>query len=148
MSRAETIEAAIRRAVGRDFDFEILSRHAVDAARAGRASAIASGRAFIAGDAAHVMSPTGGFGMNTGIEDAVDLSWKLAAMLEGWGGGDLLDSYDARAPAGGDRATSREASGNLARMLSPARQPDLLDDTTGKPAHARAEARPRLQPRR
>ncbi|WP_429571294.1 FAD-dependent monooxygenase [Paraburkholderia sp. UCT70] len=42
-------------------------------------------RVFIAGDAAHLTSPTGGFGMNTGIQDAVNLSWKLAAMVKGWG---------------------------------------------------------------
>jgi 2-polyprenyl-6-methoxyphenol hydroxylase-like FAD-dependent oxidoreductase len=52
------------------------------------------GRVFIAGDAAHVASPTGGLGVNTGIGDAVDLAWKLAAVLEGWGGPALLDSYE------------------------------------------------------
>ena len=57
------------------------------------AQTLRQGRVFIAGDAAHVMSPTGGFGMNTGIGDAVDLSWKLDAVLRGWGGPALLDSY-------------------------------------------------------
>jgi 2-polyprenyl-6-methoxyphenol hydroxylase-like FAD-dependent oxidoreductase len=123
----EEIKAAIRRAVGRDFDFEILSvvpwtRRELVAER------YRNGRGLIAGDAAHVMSPTGGFGMNTGIQDAVDLSWKLAAMLEGWGGDELLDSYTAeRQPIGTRNVT--EASGNLRRMLSPGRHPDLLDDT-------------------
>lgn len=51
------------------------------------------GRAFIAGDAAHTHPPYGGFGLNNGLEDAVNLSWKLAAALEGWGGEGLLDSY-------------------------------------------------------
>jgi 2-polyprenyl-6-methoxyphenol hydroxylase-like FAD-dependent oxidoreductase len=123
----EEIGAAIRRAVGRDFDFEILSvlpwvrRELV-------AEHYRNGRGFIAGDAAHVMSPTGGFGMNTGIGDAVDLSWKLAAMLEGWGGERLLDSYSAERQPVGDRNV-REASGNLRRMLSISRHPDLLDAT-------------------
>jgi hypothetical protein len=59
------------------------------------------GRVFIAGDAAHLVIPTGGLGMNTGVGDAVDLSWKLAATLEGWGGSQLLPSYDAeRRPIG------------------------------------------------
>src|SRR6476660_3261243 len=49
--------------------------------------------AFLAGDAAHLNWPAGGFGMNTGIGDAVDLGWKLAAVLQGWGGTHLLDSY-------------------------------------------------------
>ncbi|MFT8246068.1 FAD-dependent oxidoreductase [Roseomonas sp. BN140053] len=53
------------------------------------------GRVFLAGDSAHTMSPTGGFGFNTGLGDAVDLSWKLEAVLRGWAGPDLLDSYAA-----------------------------------------------------
>jgi 2-polyprenyl-6-methoxyphenol hydroxylase-like FAD-dependent oxidoreductase len=52
------------------------------------------GRAFIAGDACHSHPPYGGFGLNTGLEDAVNLGWKLTAALEGWGGETLLDSYD------------------------------------------------------
>ena len=58
------------------------------------------GPVFLAGDAVHQHSPQGGFGMNTGLGDAVNLSWKLAAALEGWAGPDLLDSYQAeRMPA-------------------------------------------------
>jgi 2-polyprenyl-6-methoxyphenol hydroxylase-like FAD-dependent oxidoreductase len=58
------------------------------------------GRVFLAGDAAHAHPPNGGLGMNTGIQDAFDLGWKLAAVLEGWGGGGLLESYDyERRPA-------------------------------------------------
>jgi 2-polyprenyl-6-methoxyphenol hydroxylase-like FAD-dependent oxidoreductase len=123
----DDIKAAIRRAVGRDFEFEILSvlpwvRRELIAER------YRGGRGFIAGDAAHVMSPTGGFGMNTGIQDAVDLSWKLAAVIEGWGGDALLDSYSIeRQPIGTRNVT--EASGNLRRMLSVPPHPDLLDDT-------------------
>lgn len=52
------------------------------------------GRLFVAGDAAHLIPPTGGHNMNTGIGDAVDIGWKLAAVIEGWGGPCLLDSYD------------------------------------------------------
>jgi 2-polyprenyl-6-methoxyphenol hydroxylase-like FAD-dependent oxidoreductase len=53
-----------------------------------------SGRVFLAGDACHQVIPTGGYGMNTGLGDAVDLGWKLAAVLDGWGGEALLDSYE------------------------------------------------------
>jgi 4-hydroxyisophthalate hydroxylase len=53
------------------------------------------GRVFIAGDAAHSHPPYGGYGVNSGLEDAVNLSWKLAATLHGWGQSGLLDSYDA-----------------------------------------------------
>jgi 2-polyprenyl-6-methoxyphenol hydroxylase-like FAD-dependent oxidoreductase len=123
----EEIKAAIRRAVGRDFDFEILSvlpwvrRELV-------AGTYRNGRGFIAGDAAHAMSPTGGFGMNTGIGDAVDLSWKLAATLEGWGGDGLLDSYTIERQPIGARNVA-EASGNLRRMLSVGIHPEITDDT-------------------
>jgi hypothetical protein len=74
-------------------------------------------RIFLVGDSAHQLSPTGAFGMNTGIQDAVDLSWKLAAMIEGWGGPALPDSYgQERRPVAARNA--REASGNLERMLA------------------------------
>lgn len=52
------------------------------------------GATFIAGDAAHSHPPYGGYGINTGFEDARNLGWKLAAVLQGWGGKDLLSSYD------------------------------------------------------
>jgi 2-polyprenyl-6-methoxyphenol hydroxylase-like FAD-dependent oxidoreductase len=123
----DEIKTAIRRAVGRDFEFEILSvlpwvrRELV-------AEHYRNGRGFIAGDAAHVMSPTGGFGMNTGIGDAVDLSWKLTAVVEGWGGDRLLDSYSYdRQPVGARNVT--EAGGNLRRMLSVTPHAELLDAT-------------------
>jgi hypothetical protein len=70
-----------------------------------RRSAVADryvqGRVLLAGDAVHQLSPTGALGMNTGIGDAVDLGWKLAAMTQGWGGPQLLASYDTeRRPIG------------------------------------------------
>ena len=65
------------------------------------ADAYASGRVLIAGDASHQYIPTGGYGMNTGIGDACDLGWKLAAVLHGFAGKKLLDSYEAeRRPIG------------------------------------------------
>ena len=53
------------------------------------------GRVFLAGDACHLHPPFGGYGMNMGIADSVDLGWKLAAVLQGWAGPGLLDSYEA-----------------------------------------------------
>jgi 2-polyprenyl-6-methoxyphenol hydroxylase-like FAD-dependent oxidoreductase len=58
------------------------------------ADAYRSGPVFLVGDSAHTMSPTGGFGANTGFGEAVDLGWKLDAVLRGWGGEGLLDSYE------------------------------------------------------
>jgi hypothetical protein len=57
------------------------------------ASQYRQGRVFIAGDAAHSHPPYGGFGLNAGLEDITNLGWKLAAVLQGWGGERLLDSY-------------------------------------------------------
>ena len=90
----------LRRAMGRPLDVEwlgvsIWKRRSVVAERYGR------GRVFLAGDAVHQLSPTGALGMNSGVGDAVDLGWKLAAVLQGWGGAGLLASYDAeRRPIG------------------------------------------------
>jgi 2-polyprenyl-6-methoxyphenol hydroxylase-like FAD-dependent oxidoreductase len=59
------------------------------------------GRVFLAGDAIHLVIPTGGLGMNTGVGDAFDLSWKLAGVINGWGGPGLLDGYEQeRRPIG------------------------------------------------
>ncbi|MEY9850076.1 FAD-dependent monooxygenase [Streptacidiphilus sp. MAP5-3] len=72
------------------------------------------GRVFLAGDAAHCHSPAGGQGMNTGLQDAANLGWKLAAALRGWAGRDLLDSYHAeRHPVG---AHVLRTSGGLLRL--------------------------------
>jgi 2-polyprenyl-6-methoxyphenol hydroxylase-like FAD-dependent oxidoreductase len=60
-------------------------------------------RVFIAGDAAHLVIPTGGLGMNSGVGDAIDLSWKLAATLAGWGGPNLLKSYEVERRQIGER---------------------------------------------
>ncbi len=76
------------------------------------ADSYGAGRVYLAGDAVHLVIPTGGLGMNTGIGDAVDLSWKLAGTLRGWGGPGLLASYEAERRPVGDRniGASRYAS--------------------------------------
>jgi 2-polyprenyl-6-methoxyphenol hydroxylase-like FAD-dependent oxidoreductase len=69
------------------------------------------GRVFLAGDAAHLVIPTGGLGMNTGVGDAIDLAWKLAATLAGWGGPGLLDGYEPeRRPIGLRNVTASAAA--------------------------------------
>lgn len=101
--RGETVEdftderctAHIRAGVGvPDLEVEITGRapwHAAERV----ADRYRAGRVFLAGDSAHEMPPTGAFGSNTGIQDAHNLAWKLAAVLGGWGGCELLDSYEA-----------------------------------------------------
>ena len=89
------------------------------------------GRVFLAGDAAHQYIPTGGYGMNTGIGDAVDLGWKLAAALKGFGGLGLLDSYEReRRPVGyrNRLASERHTSVRLkiAELYASERDPDAL----------------------
>ena len=84
----------LRHALGENIPFELLdvrpwTGHCVVAEK------YQEGRVFLAGDAAHLNWPTGGFGMNTGVGDAVDIGWKMAAVLKGWGGAHLLDSYTA-----------------------------------------------------
>lgn len=90
----KTLKALIEKAAGFAFacEFDHLGLWDLRVAVADRYRA---GRIFIAGDAAHSHPPYGGFGVNNGLEDAVNLSWKLAAVLEGWGGHALLPSYDA-----------------------------------------------------
>ena len=108
----------IRRAVGvADLDVEITGRAPWHAAQR-VAERYRSGRVFLAGDSAHEMSPTGAFGSNTGIQDAHNLAWKLAAVLGRWAGEGLLDSYDAeRRPVA--EATSARAAVRSAEHSHP-----------------------------
>jgi 2-polyprenyl-6-methoxyphenol hydroxylase-like FAD-dependent oxidoreductase len=73
------------------------------------------GRVFLAGDAVHLVIPTGGLGMNSGVGDAIDLGWKLAATLHGWGGPKLLASYEAERRPIGARNVSASRYASLGR---------------------------------
>ena len=75
------------------------------------------GRVLLAGDAAHLNPPFGGHGLNTGLGDAVDLGWKLAAVIDGWGGSLMLDSYEAeRRPV--QAAVIAEATANMSVLAT------------------------------
>jgi 2-polyprenyl-6-methoxyphenol hydroxylase-like FAD-dependent oxidoreductase len=89
-----------------------------------------AGRVFLAGDSVHLVIPTGGLGMNTGVGDAIDLSWKLEATLRGWGGPNLLASYEIERRQVGDRnvGASRYASQGRRKWRSQYR-PDIRDAT-------------------
>jgi 2-polyprenyl-6-methoxyphenol hydroxylase-like FAD-dependent oxidoreductase len=89
------------------------------------AAAFRTGRIFLAGDAAHVVPPTGGFGGNTGVQDAANLAWKLASVLEGKAGEALLDSYEEeRRPVG--LVTVEQAYARYIRRVVP----EEIDVTT------------------
>ncbi len=88
------------------------------------------GRVFIAGDAAHLVIPIGGLGMNTGVGDAIDISWKLAATLRGWGGPKLLQSYEAERRPIGAINVKASGGGTAGRMIwRAAYRPNIEDDT-------------------
>jgi 2-polyprenyl-6-methoxyphenol hydroxylase-like FAD-dependent oxidoreductase len=86
------------------------------------------GNVFIAGDAAHAHPPNGGLGMNTGILDAWDLGWKMSAVLHGWGGPQLLMSYDFERRPASARATE-ESLRNYGRLVNEKPVPGLSADT-------------------
>ena len=135
------VPALIRKAVGVDFAFELLNEaHWVSPKLV--AAAFGRGRAFIAGDAAHQLNPSGGFGLNTGLGDAIDLAWKLAAVLAGWGGPDLLASYEAeRRPIAARNV--EEATRNLRREQGYA-PGDAIDHDSSEGARQRAAFRQSL----
>jgi 2-polyprenyl-6-methoxyphenol hydroxylase-like FAD-dependent oxidoreductase len=118
-----------KKSLGMPIEFEMLSvnewtQHLLCAEH------YAEGRVFIAGDAAHLVIPTGGLGMNTGVGDAIDLSWKLAATLAGWGGPQLLASYEKeRRPIGlrNVKASRAAMSGRLSWRA--AYHPDIRKNT-------------------
>ncbi len=102
------------------------------------ADSYAQGRVFLAGDAVHLMIPTGGLGMNSGVGDAVDLSWKLAATLKGWGGPNLLASYEVdRRQIGARNVEASRYASRGRRAWRAAWKPDIRDDT---PAGAETRA--------
>ncbi|MER7278292.1 FAD-dependent monooxygenase [Dactylosporangium sp. NPDC000244] len=110
----EEVRATVREAFGTDFgmgECRWLSRFHSDERQVER---YRTGRVFLAGDAAHVHSPAGGQGMNTGLQDAANLGWKLAAAGAGWAPAGLLDTYQSERHAVG-RAVLR-SSGGLIRL--------------------------------
>ncbi|MFI6538745.1 FAD-dependent monooxygenase [Nonomuraea sp. NPDC050547] len=117
------IREAFRRIAGTDYDMSEPRWFSRFTAERRQARTYRSGRVFLAGDAAHVNSPIGGQGMNTGIQDAINLGWKLAATLHGWGPPRLLDTYHAeRHPVGSavlamtDHLTGLVLSGSRVRL--------------------------------
>jgi 2-polyprenyl-6-methoxyphenol hydroxylase-like FAD-dependent oxidoreductase len=125
----EEMKAAFERVVGVPVKYEMLSC-APWRQNLLLADAYGKGRVFLAGDAVHLVIPTGGLGMNSGVGDAVDLSWKLAAMLAGWGGPNLLRSYEIERRQIGERnvGASRYATIGRRKWRSMWR-PDIAEDS-------------------
>ena len=132
----EGAKALIRQATGLDLPIEILSNDEWVAHRL-IADRYRDRRVFLAGDACHLHPPFGGYGMNMGIGDGVDLGWKIAAVLQGWGGERLLDSYEQeRRPV--HEYVMDEAVANHA-LLPKQMWREGLEDATPAGATVRAE---------
>ncbi len=109
--------ALIATHTGIDLPYEVLSADSWSANEL-LADRYSDGHIFLAGDACHLHPPTGGYGMNMGVGDGVDLGWKIAAMLKGWGGNELLESYEIeRRPV--HRKVIEEAVVNLGAVGMP-----------------------------
>lgn len=131
-------KAMFRQALGADLDVEIIGRSTWHAGYTLVAQAFRRGRIFLAGDAVHLFTPTGGLGYNTAVEDAVNLGWKLAAVLRGWGGPALLDSYEVERQALALRNTmyARQFADSVGLFVPP---PELEEDSpAGEAARKRA----------
>ncbi len=125
-------------ALGADLDFEILFRDSWVAGYTLVVERYQDGRVFLAGDAAHLFTPTGGLGYNTGVEDVVNLGWKLAATVNGWGGPGLLRSYEIERKPVGVRNTGYAR--RFADSIGNYRPPAELEDDSGAGKAARAAA--------
>lgn len=138
----EALRAFIDDCVGEHVDVEILGSQDWVAGLALVADRYQHGRVLLCGDAAHLFTPTGGFGMNTGIDDAANLAWKLAADIRGWAGVSLVDSYEAERRPAGQRNT--RAAIDLARPVRDIPLAPALDEDSDEGRRARADIAPRL----
>jgi 2-polyprenyl-6-methoxyphenol hydroxylase-like FAD-dependent oxidoreductase len=135
----EAMKAAFERTVGIPVQYEMLScapwrQNLLLADRYGK------DRVFLAGDAVHLVIPTGGLGMNSGVGDAIDLSWKLAATLASWGGPNLLKSYEIERRQIGERNVGASRYATIGRRKWRAMwRPNIREDSA-----AGAETRHRL----
>ncbi|MDL5159676.1 FAD-dependent monooxygenase [Actinomycetospora termitidis] len=135
-------EQVLAESLGGQFDIETLSVVPWTARRL-VADRFHSGRVLLAGDAAHLWLPLGGFGMNTGIADAMSLSWRLHAVLRGWAGTRVLDDYEVERRSVGE-ATSRAALKIDGDMSGVGRDPALREPGPRGDA-LRAEVGARIQ---
>jgi hypothetical protein len=116
-----------REALAAPLDVEIIARSSWTAGYTLVAEKFQRGRIFLGGDAVHLFTPAGGLGYNTAVEDAVNLGWKLNAVLKGWGGAALLDTYEVERQAIAKRNTAyaRGFADSLGLFVPP---PELEDE--------------------
>jgi 2-polyprenyl-6-methoxyphenol hydroxylase-like FAD-dependent oxidoreductase len=127
----------IQDAFGAEIDIEVISIRQWTAGNALVADRYGDGRVLLAGDAVHLFTPTGGFGMNTGVEDAVNLGWKIAAVHHGWAPEALLDTYEGERRPIGIRNT--QSSRKLASDVATIQVPAALEEETSEGQKARAD---------
>lgn len=131
------IAREIRNAIGAEIDIDIISVREWTAGNALVADRYGEGRVHLAGDAVHLFTPTGGFGMNTGVEDAVNLGWKMAAIHHGWAPEAVLATYETERRPIGIRNT--QSSRKLASDVATIQVPEALEEDTPEGERARAE---------
>jgi 2-polyprenyl-6-methoxyphenol hydroxylase-like FAD-dependent oxidoreductase len=118
----------MRRAAGTEIPLEMLGHRPWTAGVALVAERFGAGRVLLAGDAIHLFTPSGGFGMNTGIDDTANLAWKLAAMVQGWGGPKLLASYEQERKPVAHRNTV--AGRDLAKQIGAVPAPAEMEENS------------------
>jgi 2-polyprenyl-6-methoxyphenol hydroxylase-like FAD-dependent oxidoreductase len=128
--------AMVQATIGLPLDIEVLARDTWTAGHSLVADRFGAGRVFIAGDAAHLFTPTGGLGYNTAVEDAVNLGWKLAAVIHGEAGPGLLASYEAeRRPLAQRNVGYAKGFADSLGLYEPA--PEIEEDTAAGEAARR-----------
>jgi hypothetical protein len=128
--------------MGREFPFEVIGTEEWTAGYTLIAEHYGRGRVFLAGDAAHLFTPTAGQGYNTSVDDVANLSWKLAAVCQGWGGPRLLATYESERRPIAERNTRFARS--VAKFWHGFQLPPELEDDGPAGAAARAELGKRL----
>lgn len=138
----ETVRGIVQNAIGAETPFEVVSVQEWMAGLALVTDKYQKGRVFLGGDAVHLFTPSGGFGFNTGIDDSVNLGWKLAAVIQGWAPAALLETYESERRPIGVRNTS--ASGDYADKIGSLEFADYVDEDSERGAAAREDLKAEL----
>jgi hypothetical protein len=134
----EEAKGFFEQSLGCACDIEIMGKSQWNAGYTLVANAYKRGRAILAGDAVHLFTPMGGLGYNTAVDDVVNLGWKLAAVVNGWGGAGLLDSYETeRRPLAIRNTRIARGYADSVGLFIP---PENIEDATPAGETSRAEA--------